>query len=71
MMPFAKSKLFKTSLLIRASLVIFSSAYVTLKSDAIQMSLKYMLLLYTMYCLCASRMQMNATYLLRSNFYKH
>jgi len=47
----------KPVLLTIASLVIFSS-------DAIQMSLECMLLLYTIYYTCACQMQINSTYLL-------
>lgn len=42
---------------------VFCSAYVTLKSGAIQMFIKYMLLSYAMYCMCAYQMQIKATYL--------
>jgi len=45
-----------------------SSAYVTSKSDAIQMFLKCMLLLPTMYCMFACQMQIKGyllTYLLK------
>jgi len=45
-------------------MVVFCSAYVTLKSGAIQMFIKYMLLSYAMYCMCAYQMQIKATYLL-------
>jgi len=55
MLLFVKSKSFRTGFFNRCLFFILSSAYyVALKYDAIHMSRKFMLLFYTMFCMCLS-----------------
>ena len=64
MLPFAKSKLLKPSFVnLRFWLSLVRHNYVTSKSETMQISLKFMLLLH-MYYMCDCQMQIKATYLL-------